>query len=100
MLRRVVFLAAQKPLNADWVKLAEKLLKGKSPEKLIWKTPEACFVLLSERRSPLLQSETFFFLPFQGIDIKPIYTTEDVEGKHPPLPGAFPFTRLVKPVDA
>lgn len=69
MLRKTCFLRAlKKPIPADWLKVAEKELKGKPAEKLIWKTPE-------------------------GIDIKPIYTTEDLEGKHPPLPGTFPFTR-------
>lgn len=31
-------------LYDDWKKLAEKPLKGKSPESLIWKTPEVVFI--------------------------------------------------------
>lgn len=53
----------------DWLELAEKELKG-SPERLVWQTPE-------------------------GIDIKPLYTADDV--KDIPhlnsLPGFKPFVR-------
>jgi len=57
---------------ADWAKLAEKELKA-SPDTLTWHTPE-------------------------GIDIKPLYTAEDLEkleGTNT-LPGFMPFTRGVR----
>ncbi|RHY17709.1 hypothetical protein DYB32_010478, partial [Aphanomyces invadans] len=59
-----------KPLPEAWAKLATKELKGKDPEQaLLWKTPE-------------------------GINIKPLYTKDDVEDLTPAqLPGVFPFTR-------
>jgi methylmalonyl-CoA mutase len=53
---------------ADWQALAAKEVKGAD---LIWHTPE-------------------------GIDIKPLYTEEDVADVDPGLPGFFPFTRGVK----
>ncbi|SFQ27658.1 methylmalonyl-CoA mutase [Roseivivax halotolerans] len=57
----------------DWRALAEKELKGKSPDSLVWKTLE-------------------------GLDIKPLYTEADVEGLEHlgSLPGLEPFTRGVK----
>ncbi|QFT63486.1 methylmalonyl-CoA mutase [Roseivivax sp. THAF30] len=57
----------------DWRALAEKELKGKSPDSLVWKTLE-------------------------GLDIKPLYTEADVEGLEHlgSLPGFEPFTRGVK----
>ncbi|MCQ1839024.1 methylmalonyl-CoA mutase family protein, partial [Neorhizobium galegae] len=53
----------------DWELLAEKELKA-SPETLVWHTPE-------------------------GIDIKPLYTAEDLEGIDHlnSLPGMKPFVR-------
>ena len=56
-----------------WRKLAEKELRGRSIEDLTWKTIE-------------------------GIDVKPLYTAEDVEGlaHMGGIPGAAPFTRGVK----
>ncbi|OQR89666.1 methylmalonyl Coenzyme A mutase [Achlya hypogyna] len=61
---------ALKPLPEAWAKAATKELKGKDPmDTLLWKTPE-------------------------GINIKPLYTKEDMEDLDPAqLPGTFPFTR-------
>ena len=55
--------------RADWERLAERELKA-SPETLVWHTPE-------------------------GIDIKPLYTAEDLEGigHLNSLPGMKPFVR-------
>lgn len=55
-------------LNAAWAGLAKKQLKGKNPEDLIWRTPE-------------------------GLNIKPVYTQVDSEGRADELPGVFPYTR-------
>ena len=57
----------------DWKALAEKELKGKSPESLVWHTPE-------------------------GFDVKPLYTAADLEGIEAlnSLPGAAPFLRGVR----
>src|SRR5690606_29437004 len=54
----------------DWSAAAQKELKGKSPDTLIWKTPE-------------------------GIDVKPLYTSADLDGlPHlDSLPGFVPFMR-------
>ena len=54
----------------DWSKLAEKEFKGKSPEELIWKTPE-------------------------GIRVKSLYTAEDLNGLNHinTLPGFAPYVR-------
>ncbi len=62
-----------KKLQDDWRKLAEAELKGRPLEDLTWHTIE-------------------------GIDVKPLYTAEDVEGlEHMGgIPGAAPFTRGVK----
>jgi methylmalonyl-CoA mutase len=55
---------------ADWEALATKDLKGASPEKLNWETPE-------------------------GITVKPLYTAADLEGleNQDTLPGFPPFLR-------
>ncbi|MEI4260391.1 methylmalonyl-CoA mutase [Roseovarius sp. D0-M9] len=62
-----------KKVQEDWRKLAEAELKGRPLEDLTWHTIE-------------------------GIDVKPLYTAEDVEGlEHMGgIPGAAPFTRGVK----
>ncbi len=62
-----------KPSRDEWTKLAEKELRGRSVDDLVWDTPE-------------------------GIQVKPLYTSEDVkdldlEGE---LPGFAPFTRGVR----
>ncbi len=60
----------KKPTLADWEALATKQTKGLTPEELTWKTPE-------------------------GIDIKPLYTSADVEGlEHADtFPGMAPYVR-------
>lgn len=59
-----------KPSYGDWCDLATKETKGKSPEDLVWQTPE-------------------------GIPVKPLYTAEDVAGLdyQDNLPGFAPFKR-------
>ena len=59
-----------KPSYTDWVDLATKESKGKSPDDLVWETPE-------------------------GIAVKPLYTAEDVAGLEyqDNLPGFAPFKR-------
>jgi methylmalonyl-CoA mutase len=57
-----------KPTIADWQALAAKEVKGRD---LTWRTPE-------------------------GIDVKPLYTAEDVADVDPGLPGFAPFTRGVR----
>jgi methylmalonyl-CoA mutase len=54
----------------QWQELAEKQMKGKSVDSLVWKTPE-------------------------GIPVKPLYTAEDLEGlEHVnTLPGMAPYVR-------
>ena len=61
---------AEHPDNAKWVELATKQMKGKSPETLKWKSPE-------------------------GIDIRPLYTAQDIEGAEHvnTLPGLPPYVR-------
>ncbi|MHA6324161.1 methylmalonyl-CoA mutase [Roseivivax sp. CAU 1753] len=61
------------PTTNDWRALAEKELKGKSVDSLTWETLE-------------------------GIDIKPLYTEEDVRDlpHMGSVPGFAPFTRGVK----
>lgn len=56
--------------NPEWESLAKKDLKGKSPDELIWKSPE-------------------------DIDIKPLYTAEDIANlpNTNTLPGIEPFIR-------
>jgi len=53
-----------------WQKLAAEERKGRSPDELVWHTPE-------------------------GLDVKPLYTRDDVEGLDfsDSVPGAFPFIR-------
>ncbi|RKF05650.1 methylmalonyl-CoA mutase [Oceaniradius stylonematis] len=60
----------EKPTLDDWRALAERELKGMSPDDLVWKTPE-------------------------GIAVKPLYTEADLEGADHlgGLPGMAPFTR-------
>ncbi|MVW55630.1 methylmalonyl-CoA mutase [Sphingomonas sp. MAH-6] len=57
-----------KPTLDQWQAASDKEVKGKD---LTWHTPE-------------------------GIDVKPLYTEEDVEGWEPGLPGFAPFTRGVR----
>ena len=59
-----------KPSYSDWVDLATKETRGKSPEDLVWETPE-------------------------GISVKPLYTAEDVANldHQDSLPGFAPFKR-------
>ena len=58
------------PFPRDWLNLASKEMKGGDPNTLIWNTPE-------------------------GIPVKPVYTTDDLEGlEHlDSTPGMAPFTR-------
>jgi len=56
------------PTRDDWKALADKEVKGKD---LAWRTPE-------------------------GIEVKPLYTAEDVADVDPGLPGFAPFTRGVR----
>jgi methylmalonyl-CoA mutase len=58
-------LTDRKSTRAEWEAAAAKEAKGK---ELAWHTPE-------------------------GIDVRPLYTAEDVEGLDPGLPGFAPFTR-------
>jgi len=55
-------------LNKEWAALAEKQLKGKSAESLLWQTPE-------------------------GVTIKPFYSKDDTLDTSDELPGNFPYTR-------
>jgi len=59
-----------KPSYSDWADLAIKETRGKTPEDLVWETPE-------------------------GIPVKPLYTAEDVENleHQDSLPGFAPFKR-------
>ena len=61
-------MSTDKPTRADWEAAAAKEVKGRD---LTWHTPE-------------------------GIDVKPLYTGEDVAGIDPGLPGFAPFTRGVR----
>jgi methylmalonyl-CoA mutase len=54
-----------KPTRSDWQAAASKEVKGKD---IVWHTPE-------------------------GIEVKPLYSSEDVEGIDPGLPGFAPYTR-------
>lgn len=60
----------QKPSLEQWEELATKERKGKSPDELVWHTPE-------------------------GIDLKPLYTAQDTNGLESAdtLPGFAPFVR-------
>ncbi|MDH7637568.1 methylmalonyl-CoA mutase [Sphingomonas oryzagri] len=59
---------SEKPTLGQWQAASDKEVKGKD---LTWHTPE-------------------------GIDVKPLYTEEDVDGWEPGLPGFAPFTRGVR----
>ncbi|MCY4191657.1 MAG: methylmalonyl-CoA mutase family protein, partial [Rhodospirillaceae bacterium] len=61
---------SKKPTLEDWSALAAKELKGRSPDDLVWETPE-------------------------GIAVKSLYTAEDLEVLETldTLPGLFPFLR-------
>lgn len=61
---------SENPDRKKWEELAEKQLKGKSPETLNWETPE-------------------------GICVKPVYTAEDIENLEfaNTFPGLPPFVR-------
>lgn len=61
---------AEHPEKQKWIDLATQQLKGKPPESLNWMTPE-------------------------GIEVKPLYTYEDLEGMEHvnTLPGYPPFVR-------
>ncbi|CAI8032596.1 Methylmalonyl-CoA mutase, mitochondrial [Geodia barretti] len=57
------------PLDPEWVEMAKKQLKGADPAKrLTWRTPE-------------------------GINVKPLYTTDDTKDMEKELPGKYPYTR-------
>ena len=58
-------MSIKKPTKADWDAAAHKEVKGKD---LGWRTPE-------------------------GIEVRPLYTAEDIAGLDPGLPGFAPFTR-------
>ncbi len=60
----------EKPTVIDWQQLAERELRGRSADELIWRTPE-------------------------GIDVKPLYTAEDTADlpHQDSLPGFAPFKR-------
>ena len=64
---------SQKPTLENWRALAEKDLKGRGPDDLVWETPE-------------------------GIPVKPLYTAEDLENLEQvnTLPGFEPFARGVR----
>src|SRR5688572_4003291 len=55
----------EKPTRSDWQAAASKEVKGKD---IVWHTPE-------------------------GIEVRPLYTGEDIEGIDPGLPGFAPYTR-------
>jgi len=61
---------AEHPQLKQWQELAEKQMKGKSVDSLVWNTPE-------------------------GIPVKPIYTAEDLEGLDHvnTMPGMAPYVR-------
>jgi methylmalonyl-CoA mutase len=61
---------AEHPLKENWIRLAEKEMRGKPLSSLDWQTPE-------------------------GITVKPLYTAEDIEGlpNVNTLPGLAPFVR-------
>ncbi|XP_053390431.1 methylmalonyl-CoA mutase, mitochondrial-like [Mercenaria mercenaria] len=59
----------REPIDEKWKTAAAKELKGKDVEKtLMWKTPE-------------------------GINVKPVYTTDDTQRTDKEIPGSYPFTR-------
>ena len=57
-----------KKTTDDWKALAEKQMRGKPLDDLTWNTPE-------------------------GIDVKPLFTAEDIKDLDPGLPGFEPYTR-------
>ena len=61
---------SEKKTLKDWAALAQRELKGASPDSLIWETPE-------------------------GIPVKPLYTADDLEGLEHlgGMPGAAPYVR-------
>ncbi|XP_060081174.1 methylmalonyl-CoA mutase, mitochondrial-like [Ylistrum balloti] len=59
----------KQPLDQVWAEKAKKEIKGKDPnETLTWRTPE-------------------------GINIKPVYTKDDMVGVEKEIPGEYPYTR-------
>jgi len=76
--------------------MAQKELKGASPDKLTWNTAEVTFPSFPASHLPLPCSRCIFLssppLP-QGISVKPLYTKDDTEGIEKEIPGKFPFTR-------
>jgi methylmalonyl-CoA mutase len=58
-------MTTDKPTRSDWQAAASKEVKGKD---IVWHTPE-------------------------GIEVRPLYAGEDVEGVDPGLPGFAPYTR-------
>ncbi len=58
-------MTTDKPTRSDWQAAASKEVKGKD---IVWHTPE-------------------------GIEVRPLYTGEDVDGVDPGLPGFAPYTR-------
>jgi methylmalonyl-CoA mutase len=58
-------MSTDKPTRSDWQAAASKEVKGKD---IVWHTPE-------------------------GIEVRPLYTSQDVEGVDPGLPGFAPYTR-------
>uniref|UniRef100_UPI00358F1B43 methylmalonyl-CoA mutase, mitochondrial n=1 Tax=Myxine glutinosa TaxID=7769 RepID=UPI00358F1B43 len=59
----------QQPIHPEWAALAQKQLKGKSVESLMWETAE-------------------------GLKVKPVYTSLDADSaSRNELPGVFPYTR-------
>ena len=79
-------------LHPEWETLAKKQLKGGDPtEKLTWHThevflrnPEASFSMLHT----CLNCDCC-----QGLDVKPLYTAQDVADLDDEIPGKFPYTR-------
>ncbi|MEM7196397.1 MAG: methylmalonyl-CoA mutase [Pseudomonadota bacterium] len=63
-------MSSDKKSTHRWSDLAEKELRGRSPDELIWRTPE-------------------------GIEVKPVYTAADLDSISftPSMPGMEPFTR-------
>lgn len=68
--------------KAEWSALAAKELKGADPyETLTWETPE-----VSEKY-------VCYSLFGKGINVKPIYTKEDVSDVESEVSGKYPYTR-------
>ena len=72
LLRTQTRLTGSSSYPAQWTTLATKELGGKSPDTLVWKSPE-------------------------GIDVKPLYTQHDVDASKDvnscEAPGVYPFKR-------